>query len=261
MEGPRIIDNSFTDIGQARFRSMPQRARVQTEAWVLRELSCPACGARALRDLPNNTPVGDFDCEACAEQFELKAGKRIGPKVVDGACETMIARLQSDTAPNLMLMRYAGNGVQDVEVVPSQFFRPSIIEPRKPLGPDAKRAGWVGCNIVVRDIPKAGRIGIVMDRTARPVEEIVADWARTSAVRQASGLARGWLLDVLACVERIGREAFTLAEVYAFADELSAIYPGNANVRPKIRQQLQVLRDAGLIAFEGRGRYRRLYAT
>jgi type II restriction enzyme len=58
------------------------------------------------------------------------------------------------------------------------------------------------------------------------------------------------------CVEAIGRPDFTLAEIYAQEDRLAALYPGNANVRPKIRQQLQVLRDRGYLRFEGRGLYR-----
>ena len=66
----------------------------------------------------------------------------------------------------------------------------------------------------------------------------------------------GWLLDVLSCVERIGAEEIALEQVYAYEADLSAMYPGNANVRPKIRQQLQVLRDMGLLTFLGRGRYR-----
>ncbi|MFN9928569.1 MAG: hypothetical protein ACK53I_16700 [Phenylobacterium sp.] len=37
---------------------------------------------------------------------------------------------------------------------------------------------------------------------------------------------------------------------------LQAAYPGNNNVRPKIRQQLQVLRDAGWLIFLGKGAYR-----
>ncbi len=44
--------------------------------------------------------------------------------------------------------------------------------------------------------------------------------------------------------------------MYRFEDRLSALYPGNNNVRPKIRQQLQVLRDRGWLEFLGRGRYR-----
>ncbi len=63
-------------------------------------------------------------------------------------------------------------------------------------------------------------------------------------------------MDVLACVERLGMTEVALAEIYAFEAEMSALYPGNNNIRPKMRQQLQVLRDMGLIEFTGRGRYR-----
>ena len=55
------------------------------------------------------------------------------------------------------------------------------------------------------------------------------------------------------CVEAIGRESFTLADAYAFEARLAALYPGNNNVRPKIRQQLQVLRDRGRLEFLGQG--------
>ena len=58
------------------------------------------------------------------------------------------------------------------------------------------------------------------------------------------------------CVDQIGRAGFSLDDVYAYEAHLSALYPGNRNVRPKIRQQLQVLRDQGYIDFVGRGLYR-----
>ena len=61
---------------------------------------------------------------------------------------------------------------------------------------------------------------------------------------------------MMKCVERVGAREFTLDDVYAFEGALSAIYPGNRNVKPKIRQQLQVLRDRGFLEFTGRGRYR-----
>lgn len=70
--------------------------------------------------------------------------------------------------------------------------------------------------------------------------------------------ARGWLLAVMTAVEAVGKPEFTLDEVYAHEAALAALYPGNHNVRPKIRQQLQVLRDRGWLAFtERRGAYRR----
>jgi len=47
---------------------------------------------------------------------------------------------------------------------------------------------------------------------------------------------------------------------YRFERELAALYPRNHNLRPKIRQQLQVLRDAGLLKFEGQGTYELTFA-
>jgi type II restriction enzyme len=62
-------------------------------------------------------------------------------------------------------------------------------------------------------------------------------------------------LDVLNAVRRLMKAEFALDDVYAFESELQAAHPKNRNVKPKIRQQLQVLRDLGFIQFTGQGRY------
>jgi type II restriction enzyme len=67
---------------------------------------------------------------------------------------------------------------------------------------------------------------------------------------------RGWTLDVLNVVRAINKPEFSLAEVYAHAEELGKLHPGNRNIQPKIRQQLQELRDMGMVEFLGRGEYR-----
>jgi type II restriction enzyme len=66
----------------------------------------------------------------------------------------------------------------------------------------------------------------------------------------------GWTLDVLNAVRALGRREFTLAEVYAREAELERMHPQNRFVRPKIRQQSQILRDLGFVEFLGRGVYR-----
>jgi type II restriction enzyme len=66
---------------------------------------------------------------------------------------------------------------------------------------------------------------------------------------------RGWTLDVLKCVHRLGRRQFGLQDLYGHETELSALYPKNHNVRPKTRQQLQILRNLGLLDFLGNGQY------
>lgn len=135
---------------QAVFKGQTQNVRALSEGWVAAHMFCPACGAERLRALPNNSPVADFVCDACAEEFELKAKKgALSRSISDGAYGAMNA------------------------------------------------------------------------------------------------------------VEAIGRPEFTLDDVYAHEANLSVLYPGNNNVRPKIRQQLQVLRDRGWLAFSERGAYRR----
>lgn len=68
---------------------------------------CPACGAERLRPLPNNSPVGDFVCDACAEEFELKAKRgALGRSIPDGANAAMTARLAARNNPSLFAMSY-----------------------------------------------------------------------------------------------------------------------------------------------------------
>lgn len=69
--------------------------------------------------------------------------------------------------------------------------------------------------------------------------------------------SRGWLDDMTRCIEQISTEEFSLEDVYQFEKILAEKHPENHNVRAKIRQQLQQLRDDGVIAFLGNGMYRK----
>lgn len=257
MSGDKF-DYEFREDATA-YTSSSQKARKWTESWVLSQMYCPACGCPNLTDFANNTPVADFFCGVCDEQYELKAKNgSIGKTVPDGAYDTMMARLRSETRPSLIVMRYekASLSVRDVAVIPKPFFIPELIKKRKPLSENARRAGWVGCDIRIDRVPDIGRITLIENRLAKPKDDVLARWSKITAFRNKSVSQMGWVADVLRCVERIGAKEFTLAEVYAFEDYLSELHPENSNVRPKIRQQLQVLRDAGIIEFLGRGEYR-----
>ncbi|RVC40073.1 restriction endonuclease, partial [Mesorhizobium sp. M4A.F.Ca.ET.090.04.2.1] len=116
--------------------------------------------------------------------------------------------------------------------------------------------GWVGSNILLDRIPDAGRIFLVRNSIPIPKEVVVAKWQHTLFLREEKADARGWLIEVMRCVDMIGATDFDIEQVYAFERKLSALYPNNRNVRPKIRQQLQFLRDNGYLEFVARGRYR-----
>lgn len=243
---------------QAGYVSASQTARVDTELWAATWMFCPNCGDPKLSQYEANRPVADFFCESCGDQFELKSqSRKFGRKLANGAYSAKMERLASDTAPNLVLMHYdrSERVVENLIVVPKFFFTLSIIEERKPLAETARRAGWVGSNILLEGIPASGRIDIIRNGQIRNRDVVLQDWNRIRFLEERIGEARGWLVDVMACVEGLGKRRFTLAEVYAAEGQLSRTYPGNRNVRPKIRQQLQVLRDSGYLNFLGNGNY------
>ena len=244
---------------QSSYTSGTQKARAWTEAWVSAWAYCPHCGNAKMSQFPNNSPLADFLCGSCNEEFELKSQKgKFGAKVADGAYKTKCERLAASNNPNLLLMNYDVKALSVVNllIVPKHFFVREIIEERKPLAATARRAGWIGSNIILSRVPESGKIHIVKDGVARPKDIVLEEWQKTLFLRSESLETRGWLLDVMNCVESLGKREFTLDEVYAFERHLGDLYPGNQNVRPKIRQQLQYLRDRGFIEFVSRGQYR-----
>lgn len=241
------------------YSSGSQRARKWTEPWAAEQLYCPACPSPRLRAAPNNTPAFDLDCPACGESFQLKSKhSTIGRKIMDSAHSAMIKAIRSDRVPGLLVMRYDINElkVRDLLLVPRFFMNESAIEKRKPLGPRARRAGWVGCNIMLDRIPSDGIIPIIAKHQIQPREVVRSRYQQFQPLERRPVDSRGWTVDVLRYVRGLGRSEFLLSDVYAFESDLSRLHPGNRHVRDKIRQQLQVLRDLGLIEFLERGRYR-----
>ncbi len=242
-----------------RYKSPSQKTKSLTEDWVNRQGYCPNCGTPNFIKLENNKPVADFLCAKCQEEFELKSNKHdFKMKVVDGAYDTMIKRLGSRNNPNLFLLYYDLLSLEVVNflVVPKHFFIPDIIEKRKPLSPYAKRASWVGCNILLQMIPDSGRIFLIKNRKVELKEKVQAVWQKTLFLREEKKIeSKGWLLNVMRCIDSLNKKEFTLDEVYTFEDELRYKYPSNRHIKDKIRQQLQILRDRKYIQFIGRGEY------
>lgn len=243
------------------YHSGSQISRVVTEDWVARNMFCPVCGAPVLGHYEANKPVADFFCDDCKSDFELKSKESktatIGHKIADGAYSTMIERITSLRNPHLFVMTYADWQVNNLLLIPNYFFVPDIIEKRKPLANTAKRAGWTGCNIEIGDIPESGKIFIIKNSQQEDKSKVIDLYQRTLSLQKTEIDSRGWLMDVLKCVERIPQEDFTTNEIYAFVDELQMKHPDNNHVPDKIRQQLQYLRDKGFLKFTSRGHYKK----
>lgn len=246
-------------IGMA-YTSNSQRIRVMSETWVAENMFCPCCGNLHITKLANNSPVADIQCFECGEIFELKTKKgKTGHKITDGAYVIMLERITSDTNPDLFVMNYDSSYyITDFTLIPKFFFVPKFIEKRKPLSSTARRAGWTGCNIIYSDIPKQGKIEIIQEGHVASVDEVVKQYNKVKQLQKDSLTSRGWLLDVLNCVNNINTMEFTLLDMYQYIDFLQRRHPTNNNVEAKIRQQLQFLRNQGFIEFIGRGRYKKI---
>lgn len=242
-----------------RYKSQSQVARHLTQTWASDNLYCIACSSDILLPTKEGTPTIDFLCPDCHEAFQLKSLRHpLGRKIVDSAYEPMISSIRSGTVPNFFFMHYDPYSwtVNTVLAVPKHFFIPSIIEKRKPLKETAQRKGWIGCNIVLENIPPDGRIPIVLNKIPRKPRTVREQWKRFTFLQSSESSLRGWTIDVLSYVRKLETKFFELSDLYTFEKDLQRLHPDNRNIRPKIRQQLQILRDKGIIEFTERGLYK-----
>lgn len=244
----------------AEYVSASQRARIVTEAWFATNIFCPNCESNSLTRFHNNNPAADFYCGQCTAEFELKSGKgSFGRKVVDGSHKTMKEKLYSNRIPSFCFLAYSPmHVVTEFFIVPGSLLTYEMIEMRKPLNNTARRAGWIGCNILLERMPSIAKVFYVRDGHSLLGSDIRTNWRKALSLQHERINMKGWLLQVMRCIERIPTDLFQIDDVYAYEDELKEIYPQNNNIRAKIRQQLQLLRDRGLLEFYGDGRYKRL---
>lgn len=255
------MDLRFDQTQAIHYKSKTQIARILSEDWVTRQLYCPLCGAPHLTHYRANKPVADFHCETCHADFELKSKQslsaRPGHTLPGGAYHTMIERITAGNNPHLLVMTYAHAAVNSLTLIPANLFVPALIEPRPPLPPTARRAGWVGCTIAIASIPASARIDIICRGIPQDKKSVLALSQRALSLSIPALGARGWLLDTLSCIDRLSTGTFHLEDLYAFEPELQRRHPRNHHIRDKIRQQLQYLRDKGFITFIARGLYRK----
>jgi type II restriction enzyme len=242
----------------AAYKNKSQIAIILTEGWVKKEVFCPNCGDK-IEGYANNKPVADFYCKKCSEDFELKSKKgKIGKKITAGAYSKIIERLNSEQKPHFFFLGYLPTfSVNDFFVVPKYFFIPEIIEKRKALAASAVRAGWVGSNILFSKIPNSGKIFYVEDGKEVLKKDVLQKWQKTAFLKEVKKPElKGWILDTMNCIESLGKQEFSLEEIYKFEKDLQKIHPENNNIQAKIRQQLQFLRDKGYLKFIKPGKYK-----
>ena len=162
-----------------------------------------------------------------------------------------------EKTPNFFFLNYSNRDliIKNFLAIPKYYFVNDIIEKRKPLGINARRAGWTGCNILLKNIPESGKIFFIKDNKINSKAEVLKNWTKTSFLAKQKKEARGWTIEVMKVIDKIQKKSFSLYEVYYFEKELKQKFPDNNFIKDKIRQQLQILRDRDFVEFKGRGQY------
>jgi len=234
----------------AEYKSQSQKIRTMTEFRAWENVFCPNCWG-PISHYENNRPVADFYCEQCREDYELKSWKKLWSKITDWAYLTMITRLNSSNNPNFFFLNYTLNyQIKNFIVIPKHYFTNEIIEKRPPLLETARRAWWVWCNILLSWIPESWKIFYIKNWELKDKKEILKDRSKTLFLRETKSIEwKGWILDIMKCIESLNRKEFTLQEIYNFETALKQKYPNNNFIKDKIRQQLQFLRDKWYLEF------------
>ncbi len=256
-----------------KYKSPSQRVRAITEQWAKDNLYCPYCGG-GLRQYKAGTPVYDFYCihpekpfvvlpieNLPIKKFQLKSNQKYPfiNKIPGGEYKTTVASLKSYTHPSLILLGYERKKleVENVDLVHKLSITLSCIEPRKKLSDSAKRHGWQGCYIVLDKIPAISFIEVVKNSNIIEKCTVMRRWKHLTNILSGNLAERGWLADMIKCIENL-RETFLLKDVYAYETKLASLHPKNKHVKDKIRQQLQILQDRGVIKFIRRGEYKKI---
>ena len=207
-----------------------------------------------------NRPVADVPLRRVlrgvrAEESEGAAGCAGGRRRVVDDDRAAAGAEQPPTSWSCATTR-GGPRVSDLIVVPKPFFTPEVIERRRAHAPQGalQPLGRLQHPAGRGSRGRQGGAG-ARGRGLAPRPRFLGALPPHAVPARGGGRARGgWLIEVFE-VRRADRGPRPPPWTTCTPSRagLAALYPANRNVRPKIRQQLQALRDAGLVAFEGRG--------
>ncbi len=148
----------------------------------------------------------------------------------------MVGAIRASRAPNLFLLQYSlPFTALDLVLLPRHFLVEPIVIKRRPLSAGARRAGWIGCNLDLKLLPRSAFVQYVTGGAVESKRTVMESWAAVAAIAQVSSAdRRGWLTVTLALIDRIGRQEFSLGDVYSYEPLLARLFPGNRNIRPDV---------------------------
>ena len=178
-------------------------------------------------------------------------------KITDAAYKTMCQRIRADGTPNLLAMYYDRSNwqVNSLILIPRFAFSEAAIEKRRPARVQGRTKLWVGCNILLGRIPVEARLLVIENgkpvdprRSEEPMLRVRKPWPRL-----IPGSAGHWT-----CWPQFAPSESNRS-LWQRRIHWKGKWPSSIPPTGHVRQDspaTQVLRDAGLLDFVGRGAYR-----
>jgi hypothetical protein len=122
--------------------------------------ACPKCKrCRTLRRLPRNFKCADVICDFCGYLAQVKASKtaevtRVPVRLLGAAWKPQQERMEAGIYFSLFLVLVNGKE-RAIHFLPGELQRNDMFICRKPLGQNARRAGWQGFYYDLRKVARS----------------------------------------------------------------------------------------------------------
>ena len=108
--------------------------------------------------------------------------------------------------------------------------------------------------MLFESIPSYGKLYIVKNSKLESKEQILNKSHKILNLYDLDSQKAKWKIEILKILDSVD-SVFSLQEIYEKEAELHNLFPENNHIKDKIRQQLQFIRDDGIIVFHGNGKY------
>ena len=122
------------------------------ELWVSNNVKCKCGGIYNL--FTANKKSVDAVCNSCQKTLQIKSmskpykpNKKNILRILAAEYTTTLNSIKNHQDWDLMLVHYSKENlmIEEIFLVESDNINENCVVPRKPLGPNARRAGWQGC--------------------------------------------------------------------------------------------------------------------